>query len=75
MITSAAPGTDSVNFSAGKIALGGTAFTRKLNVTDSNNIVANFNSSVNTGTRILIRNTSNAAAAVQHSLIAFPNKI
>ena len=73
--TNAAPGTDSVNFSAGKIALGGTAFTRKFNVTDSNNIVANFNSSVNTGTRILIRNTSNAAAAVQHSLIAFPNKI
>ena len=73
--TNATPGTDSVNFSAGKIALGGTAFTRKFNVTDSNNIVANFNSSVNTGTRILIRNTSNAVAAVQHSLIAFPNNI
>ena len=73
--TNAALGTDSVNFSAGKIALGGTTFTRKFNVTDSSNIVANFNSSDNNGTKILIRNTSNAAAAVQHSLIAFPNKI
>ena len=73
--TNAAPGTDSVNFSAGKIALGGTAFTRKFNVTDANNIVANFNSSNSSGTRLLIRNTSDADNAVQHSLIAFPNKI
>ena len=73
--TNAAPGTDSVNFSAGKIALGGTAFTRKFNVTDANNIVANFNSSNSSGTRLLIRNTSDASSAVQHSLIAFPNKI
>ena len=68
-------GSDSVNFRAGSLDVGATGFTRKFNVTDSSNIVANFNSSDNNGTKILIRNTSNAAAAVQHSLIAFPNKI
>jgi len=69
------PGDSSVNFSAGKIALGSTTFTRKFNVTDGNNIVANFNCSDSAGTRLLIRNTANAASAVQHSLIAFPNTI
>jgi hypothetical protein len=68
-------GSDSVNFRAGSLDVGATGFTRKFNVTDSNNIVGEFNSSDNNGTKILIRNTSNAAAADQHSLIAFPNKI
>ncbi len=68
-------GSDSVNFSAGKLDVGATGFTRKFNVTDTNNIVANFNSSGVAGTRILIRNATDADASVQNSLIAFPNNI
>jgi hypothetical protein len=68
-------GSDSVNFSAGKLDVGATGFTRKFNVTDTNNIVANFNSSGVAGTRILIRNATDAGASVQNSLIAFPNNI
>jgi len=68
-------GSDSVNFSSGKLDVGATGFTRKFNVTDTNNIVANFNSSGVAGTRILIRNATDADASVQNSLIAFPNNI
>jgi len=68
-------GSDSVNFRAGSLDVGATGFTRKFNVTDSNNIVSEFNCSSPVGTRILIRNTADADASVQNSLIAFPNNI
>lgn len=68
-------GSDSVNFRAGSLDVGATGFTRKFNVTDSNNIVSEFNCSDNKGTRVLIRNTGNSTGAAQSSLIAFPDNV
>ncbi len=68
-------GSGSVNFRAGSLDVGATGFTRKFNVTDSNNIVSEFNCSSPVGTRILIRNTGDADGDTQNSLIAFPNNI
>lgn len=68
-------GSASVNFKAGSLDVGATGFTRKFNVTDSNNIVSEFNCSDNKGTRLLIRNTGNSTGAAQSSLIAFPDNV
>ena len=68
-------GSGSVNFRAGSLDVGATGFTRKFNVTDSNNIVSEFNCSDNKGTRLLIRNTGNSTGAAQSSLIAFPDNV
>ena len=68
-------GSASVNFKAGSLDVGATGFTRKFNVTDSNNIVSEFNCSDKKGTRLLIRNTENSTGAAQSSLIAFPDNV
>ena len=74
--TNAALGSDSVNFSGGKISIGSTTFNRKLNVTDSNNVLSEFSSSNVAGAKVLVRTTGTAGTDAsnvhQNAIIGFP---
>jgi hypothetical protein len=70
--TNIAASSATANFQTGKIGLGTTTFTRKLNVTDSNNIGAQFVSSSTAGSRIILETGPSDAAATYSSLVGFP---
>ena len=74
--TNAALGSDSVNFSGGKISIGSTTFNRKFNVTDSNNVLSEFSSSSVAGAKVLVRTTGTAGTDAsnihQNAIVGFP---
>ena len=70
--TNIAASSATANFQSGKLALGTTTFTRKFNVTDSNNIVSEFVSSSTSGSRIVLETGPSNAASTYSSLVGFP---